>query len=413
MNALLRDLRFSLRQLRRSPGFALTAILTLALGVGANIVVFGVLNGLILRPINISDPRSFYNISRNHQGWDNQSYPDYIDYRDRNNTFQSLIAYGITNAGVTIPTGGSQQSAVTDSFGYTASGNYFDALGIQPELGRFFHASDEHGPNSAPFVVISHAFWHDRLNANPGAIGSIINLNKHPYTLIGVAPESFHGTEIVIWPEFWIPMVNEQQIEGYSYLVQRGNHTIYVAGHLKPGITPAQAADNLNSIARQLGKTYPQDDDLLDARLVKPGLLGSGLGDPTRTFLIALMSMALLVLLAACANLASIFAARAADRSREIAIRMAIGSTRWLTIRQLLVESITVSLFGGALGMILSAMLLRQLSNWHPLPGSRFTSPSILTPPSTPSPYCSPSAAASSSACSPHVRPSASTSPCP
>lgn len=366
MHSLIQDIRFSLRRLRKSPGFALTAILTLALGVGANVVVFSVLNALVLRPLNIPRARSVYQISRGHAGWDSQSYPDYADYRDRNTTFSNIAAYAFCGAGVTIPASSSQQGSVTQVWGLEASGNYFDMLGIQPALGRFYHASDERGPNSAPYVVVSYGFWHDRLNGDPHAIGSVINLNKHPYTIIGVAPASFHGTELMWWPNFWIPMVNEQDLEGSDYLKLRGDHQIEIVGRLKAGVTPRQGVDNLTTIARQLAKIHVEDENL-DARLVQPGLLGDGFGAPARAFLSGIMLMALLVLLAACANLASIFAARAADRGRELSIRLAVGSSRWHTIRQLLTEAIIVALLGGAAGTVLAASLLQALSSWQPL----------------------------------------------
>jgi predicted permease len=367
MHSLLQDIRFSLRQLRKSPGFAVTAILTLALGVGANVVVFSVLNGLILRPLNVPQPRSLYNISRKPYGWDTQSYPDYQDYRDRNKTFSGMAAYSLGNAGVTIPGSNGQVAKVMQSWGYEVSGNYFDMLGVQPELGRFFHANDEHGPNSAPYVVVSHGFWHDRLNGDPHAIGTVINLNKHPFTVIGVAPSEFHGSELFYWPDIWVPIVNEQQLEGYDYLTRRNQHEIFLLGRLKAGVTPQQASDNLNAVAAQMAREHPQDDDGLDARLVQPGMMGDTLGSPLRAFLLGVMLMALLVLLAACANLASIFAARAADRTRELAIRLAIGSSRWNMVRQLLAESIVVSLLGGAVGTTLATLLLQALSRWHPI----------------------------------------------
>jgi len=366
MHSLTQDIRFCLRKLRQSPGFALTAILTLALGVGANVVVFSVLNALVLRPLNIPEPRNIYQISRLHAGSDTQSYPDYIDYRDKNTTFAGLAAYGFTGAGLTVPASASQQASVFQAWGYEASGNYFDTLGIQPYLGRFFHASDEHGPNSAPYVVVSYGLWHTRLNGDPHAVGTVVELNKHPYTLIGVAPESFHGTELVWWPSFWAPMVNEKDFEGSDFLSLRHDHQIYVIGRLKPGVTPEQATDNLSAIAHQLAKIH-LEDETLGARLVQPGLLGSGFGAPTRAFVSGIMLMALLVLLAACANLASIFAARAADRSRELAIRLAIGSSRWHMVRQLLIESIIVALIGGAAGTVIASLLLQALSQWQPI----------------------------------------------
>jgi predicted permease len=355
-----RDGRYALRQLRKSPGFALTAILTLALGVGANVVVFSVLNALILKPLNVPHPGNLYNIARKPQGWDTESYPDYIDYRDRNSTFSGIAAYEMEIAGV------SKGALVAKSFGYAISGNYFDLLGIQPERGRFFHATDEHGPNSAPYVVLSYDFWRSHFHADPDLVGHSIELNKHPFTVIGIAPRQFHGTELFMWPDFWVPMVNQQQIEGESYLSDRRNHTVWLLGRLKPGVTAQQATGNLNAVASQMNKEHPNNDDGLYARLVKPGLMGDGLGDPIRAFLAGIMVLALLVLLAACANLGSIFAARAADRSRELAIRLAVGSSRWQMLRQLLTESILVSFGGGVVGTLFASALLDGLSHWQP-----------------------------------------------
>ena len=366
MHSLTQDIRFCLRKLRKSPGFALTAIITLALGVGANVVVFSVLNALVLRPLDVPDPHSLYQVSRLHSGWDSQSYPDYVDYRDKNTTFRALAAYSFTGAGVVIPASGSQQASVTQLWGYEASSNYFDMLEIQPYLGRFFHASDEHGPNSIPYIVVSYGFWHNHLNSDPHAIGAVVDLDKHPYTVIGVTPPSFHGIELMWWPDFWFPMVNEIDLDGSDYLSVRSDHQIYIVGRLKAGVTPRQANDNLSAIAHQLSRIHPEDETL-DARLVQPGLLGSGFGGPTRAFLLGIMFMAMLVLLAACANLASIFAARAADRSRELAIRLAIGSSRWNMVRQLLTESIIIALIGGAVGTFIAAFLLQGLSQWQPL----------------------------------------------
>ncbi|MHB8303804.1 MAG: ABC transporter permease [Acidobacteriaceae bacterium] len=360
MPTLLRDARYALRQLRKSPGFAITAVLTLALGVGANVVVFSVLNALVLKPLNVPHSESLYNIVRKSQGEDSQSYPDYIDYRDRNSTFSGIAAYNIDEAGI------SKRSLVSKSFGYEVSGNYFDLLGIQPKLGRFFHASDEHGPNSAPYVVLSDDFWRNHFNGNPKIVGDTVELNKHPYTVVGIAPRKFHGTEIFFWPAFWAPMVNEEQLDGDNYLHNRGDHTVWLLGRLRPGVTAQQATGNLNTIARQMNKEHPTSDDGLEARLVKPGLMGDALGDPIRAFLVGITVLALLVLLAACANLGSIFAARAADRGRELAIRLAVGSSRWQMLRQLLTESILVSLLGGIAGTFFATALLHALGRWQP-----------------------------------------------
>jgi predicted permease len=355
------DLKYALRQSGKHPGFAVTAIMTLALGIGANVVVFGVLNALIVRPLNVSDPQRLYIVEHQQHGYYSQSYPDYLDYRDRNSTFSDMVAYDTISAAL-----GTGQT-VTKNFGYLASGNYFDMLGVQPELGRFFHANDEPGTNSAPYIVLSHDFWSARFNRNPHIVGATVELNKQPLTVIGVAPKEFHGTEIYFWPDFWTLITNAPLI-GYSrhYLENRSTHNPFVLGRLKAGVTPQQAGDDLNSICRQLAEAYPTADYGLDARLVKPGLMGDTFGDPVRGFLAGVMALALLVLLAACANLGSIFAARAADRSRELAIRLAIGGSRWVILRGVLAEAILVSLAGGLAGTLLAETLLQGLSRWQP-----------------------------------------------
>jgi predicted permease len=361
MPTLFRDLRYALRQLRKSRGFAITAILTLALGIGANVVVFSVLNALILRPLNVPQSQSLYNVEHKDRGAYDQSYPDYLDYRDRNTTFSGMIAYDMTTAGV------STGKTVTKNFGYLVTGNYFDMLGVQPVLGRLFHAGDEHGENSAPYIVLSYGFWRGRFNGDPHVLGTTVEVNQHLYTVIGVAPKQFHGTETFVWPDFWVPMVEATQI-GYSehFLNNRSTHNLWMLGRLKPGVTPQQATDNLNAISSQLAKQYPDADDRLNARLVQPGLMGDVWGDSIRGFLAGIMLLAFLVLLAACANLGSIFAARAADRSRELTIRLAVGSTRWHILRQLLTESVLVSLLGGVAGTVFATAMLEGLSRWQP-----------------------------------------------
>ena len=355
------DLKYALRQLWKHPGFALTAVLTLTLGIGANVVVFSVLNALIVRPLNVSDPQRLYNVEHQQHGWYSQSYPDYIDYRDRNRTFDGLVAYDSMSAAL------SSRQTTTKNFGYLASGNYFDVLGVQPLLGRFFHGNDEHGTNSAPYIVLSYSFWGARFNSDPNIVGTTVSLNKQPLTVIGIAPPDFHGTEVFYWPDFWVPITNGPLI-GYShhYLDNRSTSNPFVLGKLKAAVTPQQASDDLNSICRRLAEQYPDADYGLDARLVKPGLMGDLWGDSTRDFLVAVMALALLVLLAACANLGSIFASRAADRSRELAIRLAIGSSRWVILRGVLAEAILVSVTGGLSGTLLASALLRGLSRWQP-----------------------------------------------
>jgi predicted permease len=364
LESIARDIRYALRQLRRSPGFAATAIATLMLGIGANIVVFGVLNAVLLRPLDVSDPQSLYQLR--HQAWTQgrlltTSYPAFEDFRRRNNTFSGMAAiYAYSAAGLSW--GG---NAPIEVHGDEVTGNYFDLLGAQPEAGRFVHAADEHGPNSAPYVVLSDALWRSAFHADPGVVGITVELSKHPFTVVGVAPPQFHGTERFAWPDYWMPMVNEEQLEAWDYLHTRTSAETTVIGRLKPGVTPEQATQNLNAIAAELAKEYPETDAALPLRLIHPGLYGDD-ADVIRGFLWSVTLLSLLVLAAACANLASLFAARAADRSRELAVRIALGSSRRRLVRQLLTEALLVALIGGAAGLGTAALLLRLLNRWPP-----------------------------------------------
>ena len=363
VESVFQDLRFALRILRKSPGFTVVAVGTLALAIGANAVVFGVLNALIFRPINVPHPQTLYAVERGNDKAVNHSYPDYLDLRDRNRSFEDLMAYNV--AGVGIDTGNNPSGAWT----MEVTGNYFDGLGIPPYLGRFFHGSDEHGPNSAPYIVLTYAYWHAHFQDDRGVVGRVVQLNRHPFTILGVAPPEFRGTISFVFPDFWVPIVNQEQIEGVNMLNERGTHFIVmVLGHLKPGVTQGQAIADLNSIGAYLEKTYPKDDGHMIFSLTHPGLTGDWLGDPIREFLTGLMLLAGLILLAACANLGSLFAARAADRSKEIAVRLALGSRPRRILRQLFTEAVLISLIGGAVGLWGSIILLRGLSVWRPLP---------------------------------------------
>jgi predicted permease len=350
-----------MRRLRHSPGFVLVALLSLTMAIAANLVVFGVTNAAILRPLNVAGADRLWMVVQKPAKYISQSYPDYQDLRARNTTFSDMTAYRFSEVGL------STQGVAKKNWIYEVSGNYFDMLGVQPEAGRFFHGNEEHGANSMPYVVLSDGFWRSRFGGDPSIVGTKVDLNKHPFTVIGVAPAGFHGTELMLWPDFWVPMVNEEQIEGYSYLEKRFNHGLWVVGMLKPGVTPRQATENLNAIAAQLAKQYPATNDQMGARLVKPGLLGDVLGDAAKQFLTGVLLLALLVLTAACVNLASIFAARASDRSREMAIRMAIGSSRWRMLRQVLAEAALLSAGGAAAGATVAGAMLRVLSQWQPI----------------------------------------------
>jgi predicted permease len=363
VRTFFQDLRFSVRVLRKSPGFTVTAVLTLALAIGANAVVFAVLNGLILRPLNVPHPESLYTIERGAYKDQSTSYPDYLDLRDRNRTFEALTAYILVPAGLDT---GKNPSKV---WGYEVTGNYFQAMGIRPYLGRFFSFADEHGPNSAPYLVLSWAYWHSHFQDDRNIVGRVVQVNSHPFTILGVAPPDFNGTLLFFYPDFWAPLVEQEEIQGFDTLNKRGQRDIYmVLGHLRPGVTQAQAIADLNTIGSYLEKNYPKDDAWMTYSLARPGLAGDLLGPGVKGFMTGMMMLAALILLAACANLGSLFSARAADRSREVALRLALGSTRRRILRALFSEAVLISLCGGAVGMLGSVALLRQLSLWHPIP---------------------------------------------
>jgi predicted permease len=363
MTDLYHDLRYALRQLRKSPGFAITAILTLALGIGANVVVFSVLNALLLRPMNYPDAKQVYALQ--HPQEDGiaalaNSYPVYQDLRDRNTTFSALAMYRFAHIGLET-TNGPQPV-----WGYEVSGNYFDMLGVQPYLGRFIHPTDDTAPGASAYVVLSYNCWSNRFGGDKMVVGRVIHLNKAPYTVLGVAPKGFVGTERFFRPEVFVPVMNQAQIEGYDWIHDRNERDIFVVGRVKPGVTAAMATANLNAVAHQLAKEHPQTEGKLAFELTQPGFLGNVLGGPVKAFMLGVMLLAGLVLMATCANLGGLFAARTADRAREMAIRIAVGAGRARLLRQLLTESVVLSILGGIAGCVLAIALLRGLSNWQP-----------------------------------------------
>jgi predicted permease len=362
LESMWSDVRFALRQLRRSPGFTIAAVLTLALAIGANAVVFSILNAFLLRPLNVPRPESLYQLQHGNEASAYQSYPDYIDLRDRNHSFDGLVAYTIDEVGLSA--GGDPVEVWVEE----ASGNYFDALGLQPYLGHFFHAADEHGENSAPYIVLSYEYWHTHFQDDRSVVGRVVQLNRHPFTILGVAPQDFNGTLLFFNPTMFVPIV-EHPVLGANDLKTRGDRWVFeTMGQLKSGVTPAQAITDLNSVGAYLEKTYPKDESRMTFALARPSLYGDYLGKPVQAFMAGLMLLTALILLAACANLGSLFAARAADRSREVALRLALGATRTRILRGLFTEAILISLAGGSVGLVGSVALLRALSAWQPFP---------------------------------------------
>jgi len=362
VQTLWQDVRYAVRMLKKDRGFTAVAVLTLAMAIGANAVVFSVLNALILHPLHVPNADTLYAIQHGNEASLEQSYPDYVDLRDRNRTFDGLAAFNIDHAGVDA---GENPSRVWLA---EVSGNYFDLLGVQPYLGRVFHASDEQGPNSAPYIVLGYWYWHIHFQDDRAVIGRVVQLSKHPYTIVGVAPPEFHGTLVFFDTDMFIPIVNAAQLDGGNDLNARGSRWVFMTlGHLRAGVSRTQAIADLNSIGSYLEKTYPKQDAQRTFTLARPSLYGDYLGRPMRAFMTALMLLSGLILLAACANLGGLFAARAADRSRELALRLALGAGRLRVLRQLFTEAGLLSLMGGAVGIWGSVVLLHGLSVWQPV----------------------------------------------
>jgi predicted permease len=361
LETLFQDLRYALRMLRRNPGFTAVAVLSLALGIGANALVFSVINALLLRPLPVDRPDQLVFLETKNSDF-TQSFPNYRDLRDRNQTFSGLVGYRLA------PMEFESAGGATRVWGLLATGNYFDVLGVHPVMGRFFHQADDLHPRQSPYAVLSYTAWRGRFGADPTIVGKTVRINRLAYTVLGVAPPDFHGTELWYWPEVWLPMMMEPQIEAYSgtgWLDERSTWNTFVLGRLKPGVSKAEALANLNTIGAELAREYPNNDEGLQFKLAKPGLVGDYFGGPTRAFTLGVLGLAALVLLAACTNLASLLTARAADRQREIAIRLSIGAKRSRVVRQVLTETLVLSLAGGAAGYALAFGLSQALTRWR------------------------------------------------
>jgi predicted permease len=360
MTTLLYDVRFAIRQMGRSPGFAVTAILILALGIAANVIVFGVLQALVLRPIDVPHAERVMTLAHIKQTYPIFSYPEVRDVRDGNTVFSAVAAWSVDNFGV------EANGATRPVWGCEVSGQYFEVVGIQPFLGRLLQRADDDHPGASQVAVLSWPAWKSDFGADPDIVGKMVRINKLPYTIVGVTPEGFYGTEKFLQPDIFVPMADEASLVGLNWLESRGDPHVWSIVRLKDGVTMPQVQAELNTIAARITRQYPKEEEKLTFKLTRPGLMGDFFGAPARGFLAGVLGLAGIVLLAACANLGSLFAARTADRTREIAIRMAIGSSRWRIVRQILVEAFVISIVGGACACGLAWIAISSLSNWHP-----------------------------------------------
>ena len=364
MQTLWQDLRYGARMLRKQPGFTLIAILSLALGIGANTGVFSLVNTLLLRSLPVENPQQLMavNLTMN-KGTEyvSSSYPNYKDLRDRNDVLAGLVAYRPTTLSL------SSEGKNERLFGYLTTGNYFDVLGVRAMLGRAFTPDDDRAPGAHPVTVMSHRCWQNRFGGDPSVIGKNVILNGHAFTVIGVAPKDFHGTEIMFAPAFWAPMMMQRQIEpGSDFLNDRSDGRLMLTARLKGGVTAGQAQSSLSNLMSQLATEFPRDNEGRGVELNLPGLISPNFRTPIIGFAAVLMGIVGLVLLIACTNLANLLLARATGRRKEIAVRLALGASRWQIVRQLLTESVLVSLLGGGLGLLLAAWINDLVSAFKP-----------------------------------------------
>ena len=368
MQALWQDLRYGVRMLRKNPSFTFVAIITLALGIGVNAALFSVFDAFVLKPLPLKDPGSLVSLEGvNGQGQRRRlfSYRDYLDYRDQSSTLSEIIAWNKVRAtlGEAPPSQSDDEFAEGYEylFGQIVSGNYFTALGAEMSQGRAFQATDD----QQPVIVLSYDFWHRRFESNPKIVGKTISLQGQPFTVIGVTAREFVGTTPDV-PSFWAPLMMRDsliQAGGWEYkrwLTERNSGVFTLLGRLKPGVTREQAETDMQLIAGRLAQSYPARDRTTTVKLEGAGTFVT-IDEDVIPLVIPLLIGFGLVLMIACANVANLLLARAAGRQREIGVRLAMGAARSRIVRQLVTESVLLSLAGGALGLLLAVWTLRIL----------------------------------------------------
>src|SRR5262245_41062670 len=362
MENLIKDIRYAIRSMIKTPGFTAIAILSLALGIGANAAIFSLVNAILFRPLPVSEPARLVEVTPMRPGADlgSLSYPIYREFRDRNEVFDAMAVYRFT------PMSLSREGNNERIWGYVVSGNYFEMLGIQPSAGRFFTQEEDRVPGANPVVVLSYRCWQNRYGGDPTLVGKQITLNNNKFDVVGIAPEGFVGTVLIFTPEIWVPTMMAGQIEpGSDWLNQPSNGVLFAVGRLKHGVTESQATQSLNSLMSSLQGVYPFLDGMT-IDLSRPGLIIPVLRKGTLAFSFVLMAAMVLVLLIACTNLANMLLARSVKRRREIAIRLSLGASRMRLVRQLLTESVLLALCGGAIGWLVAVWMLNLVSAFKP-----------------------------------------------